>query len=438
MVTYADAGVNIEFGDDVSKILYNAARETWQNRKGSIGEVIVPFDDFSGLRYIDAAKLPTGTVMMIGFDGIGTKVELAQRLRKHNTTAHDLLAMVVDDVPPRGGEPVLVGSILDVNSLGPKDAPYLDEVKQLATGYVSAAKAANVAIVNGEVAELGSLVGGFGSQGFLDQLALSYIATNLNEGSWDSIRHLARYLSEKDKGIQGVLRNYLAPQDTEFVDTLEKMRGLNYNWGAACVWFAKKDRLFTGNEIEVGDYLVALREEGLRSNGLSLARRVLEKTFGERYEEDPNGRYLTELALVPSRIMCAAVCDMYGGYDREPKLVVHGTANISGGGLPGKAGRMLKRKKLGAVINDPFEPPLIMRELQRLGNVTDRDAYTTWNMGQGMVVATPEPDKAIAVALEHGIDAQVIGTVTTGPEIHIRSKGHELGDKGRVLVFEPE
>ena len=34
--TYGDAGVNLELGDDVSKILYNAARQTWENRKGKL------------------------------------------------------------------------------------------------------------------------------------------------------------------------------------------------------------------------------------------------------------------------------------------------------------------------------------------------------------------------------------------------------------------
>ena len=32
-MTYGDSGVNIDLGDDVSKILYNAAKKTWENRK---------------------------------------------------------------------------------------------------------------------------------------------------------------------------------------------------------------------------------------------------------------------------------------------------------------------------------------------------------------------------------------------------------------------
>ena len=37
MTTYADAGVNIELGDDVSEIFYNAATLTGENRKGRLG-----------------------------------------------------------------------------------------------------------------------------------------------------------------------------------------------------------------------------------------------------------------------------------------------------------------------------------------------------------------------------------------------------------------
>jgi len=65
-LTYADAGVNIELGNDVSKILYNAAKSTWDNRKGRLGELIVPFDDFSGVRAIDVSGLPEGTLMNMG------------------------------------------------------------------------------------------------------------------------------------------------------------------------------------------------------------------------------------------------------------------------------------------------------------------------------------------------------------------------------------
>ena len=185
--TYKDAGVNIKLGDEASRVLYDAAKETWKNRKGNIGEIIVPFDDFSGLRMINISGLPEGTMMCVNFDGIGTKVELAERMGDHSTMAFDLLAMVCDDAVLRGGEPVLVGSILDVNRLTD-----IKIIKQLAKGYVKAAKDANVAIINGELAELGNRVSGYDD--------------------------------------------------------------FNYNWGAAVIWFAKKHRMFTGKEIKQGHF----------------------------------------------------------------------------------------------------------------------------------------------------------------------------------------
>ena len=46
MNSYSDSGVNVDLGNDVSKILYNAAKLTWDNRKGRLGELIVPFDEY--------------------------------------------------------------------------------------------------------------------------------------------------------------------------------------------------------------------------------------------------------------------------------------------------------------------------------------------------------------------------------------------------------
>jgi len=368
--TYADSGVNIDLGDDVSKILYNAAKQTWDNRKGKLGEVIVPFDDFTGVRAIDVSNLPAGTLMNIGFDGVGTKMELAERVKNHRTIAYDLFAMVCDDAVVRGAEPVLIGSILDVNSLGTSDEPFIEEVRQLAEGYIAAAKAANVAIVNGEVAELGSRVGGFGN--------------------------------------------------------------FNYNWGAGVVWFAKRDRMFTGREIKEGDYLVGLREEGFRSNGLSLVRKIMKKNHGDNWHRvlwKRGNVSLADLALTPSRIYTAAVVDMFGGYDRQPKTKVHGVAHITGGGVPGKLGRVLNPSGLGAVIDTPFDPSEFVEYTQALGGVPDIEAYKTWNMGQGMIIVTPKPDEVIKVVADYGIQGQNIGIVTKEQGIRIKNRGAFCPDK---------
>ena len=50
--TYANAGVNLDLGDTASQALYTAARRTREQRCDRFGEVIIPRDDFSGVRYI--------------------------------------------------------------------------------------------------------------------------------------------------------------------------------------------------------------------------------------------------------------------------------------------------------------------------------------------------------------------------------------------------
>ncbi len=375
--TYADSGVNIELGDDASQVLYEAAKLTWKNRKGKLGEVVEIFEDFSGLRAINVGGLPADTYMNINFDGVGTKMELGERINKHDTVAFDLFAMVCDDAVVRGAEPIIVGSLLDVRSLGEKDNSYIDFVKQLAVGYINAAKDANVAIVNGEVAELGARVSGYGP--------------------------------------------------------------FNYNWGAGVVWFARKDRMLTGREIKEGDSLVGLREEGFRSNGLSLVRKIMKNNYGENWHlVDRKGmhdleRVMIKEVLIPSKIYTGAVVDMFGGFNGEPKAEIHGVAHITGGGVPGKLGRVLKPSGLGAVIDEPFDPSDIMSYIQSLGNVNDKEAYKTWNMGQGMIVVTPNPKEVIEVTHDYGIESKVIGEVVREAGITIKNKG--VYSKGEELKF---
>lgn len=371
--TYADSGVNIELGNDASKILYEAAKLTWKNRKGRLGEVVEIFEDFSGLRAINVGGLPQDAYMNLGFDGVGTKVELGERIAKHDTVAYDLFAMVCDDAVVRGAEPVIIGSILDVRSLGEDGESYIDFVKQLAIGYINAARDANVVVVNGEIAELGSRVNGYGP--------------------------------------------------------------FNYNWGAGVVWFARKSRMLTGYEIKEGDKLVGLKEYGFRSNGLSLVRKIMKTTHGEDWHKETyQGKSLAEWALHPSRIYSGAVVDMFGGFDRDPKAEVHGVAHITGGGVPGKLGRLLKPSKLGAYLDNPFEPCDLMRYCQEKGNVQDSEAYKTWNMGQGMIIITPKPDDVMRVASEHGIEGRLVGEVSAKPGIRIKNKGLN-SDKNVELFF---
>jgi phosphoribosylformylglycinamidine cyclo-ligase len=371
--TYSDVGVDVAIEAKAARILYEASKQTWINRRGKLGEVVVPFDDFAGLRYVRADKLPAGTVMYGGSDGIATKAEFAERAGRYDTLAFDLMAMVCDDAVIRGGVPVLVKSVLDVNTLG-KDNSRLPFIEQLAEGYVAAAKAAEVAVINGELAQLNDRAG------------------NLEKFSLD--------------------------------------------WSADVTWFANEKRLITGYDVKPGDYLVGLQEEGLRCNGISLVRTILTEHYGSAWDKEAfNGKSLIEAALQPSLIYSPAIVEMFGGYDltQQPKASLHAVAHISGGGIPEKLGRVLKPTGYGALVDNPYVPGDLLLHSQEIGQISDREAYSTWNMGQGMIVVTPDYDEVIKVCKAHDMKAKVIGRVTKEPGIRIISKGYFSNREPEVL-----
>lgn len=380
---YREAGVNLELGDELSKMLYEASKQTWKYRAGKYGEPTASFDSFSGLRSLSIQPLlevpePNGLVQIMGDDGIGTKVEVAERMNDHSTMAFDLLAMICDDAAVKGFEPVAVTTTLDVHRLDESMRPAM---KQLARGYIDAAADAGVALVNGEVAELKELVGGFGG-------------------------------------------------DEVF----------KYNWNATYLAVGHRTRLVDGRDIAVGDPLVGFRENGFRSNGLSLVRKTLAKQYGSEWHRRSFSFGLENIGravLAPSTIYTPILVEAQGGYDLRTASAAEfsGAAHITGGGIPGKLGRLLLPSGLGADISAPFEMPDIMDHVQEVADIDDKEAYTVWNMGQGMVVATEYANDLILVAEQHGVEAKVIGEVTDKKGIiTIRSAGAK--NPGSALRYE--
>jgi len=362
--------VNIEVGDDVSKMLYAASKLTHNNRPGLVEELHA---SFSGTRTLNNNYFPRVAELKhnIALDGVGTKVEIAERMQDHRTIAFDLMAMVVDDAVVRGGEPYAIGTVLDVRDLD-DTAETFNAVRQLAEGYVNAAHNAGVVIVNGETAQLGDRVGGYGN--------------------------------------------------------------FNYNWASAALWMAHPDRVLSGMKIRQGDSLVGLAEHGFRSNGITDVRMAMLERYGDEWQHVINrelsDRALGQLVLRPSTIYAKFVTALTGGYDldREPRAEVHGVAHITGGGQPSKIGRLLEPSGLGVVIDDPLEPPTIMKHVQEIRGFSDEEAYGKWHMGPGMVIVTPEPDTVIAEAESEGISAQRIGEIPVKPCIVIKNRGAKADD----------
>ena len=182
----------------------------------------------------------------------------------------------------------------------------------------------------------------------------------------------------------------------------ELVNGLDLS--GTCLGYVQKDRIITGATCEEGDLIVALRSSGIHSNGLTLARKVVEANNIALTDNVAGlSKTIGEELLTPTEIYVRQVLEITANH------TVHGLVDITGGGL---RNLLRMREGLQYVISDPVKPAPIFNVLQELGNVEDKEIYQTLNMSMGFMIIAPAED-AEAIAAKYP-NADVVGRVQKG------------------------
>jgi phosphoribosylformylglycinamidine cyclo-ligase len=188
------------------------------------------------------------------------------------------------------------------------------------------------------------------------------------------------------------------------------------------VGVAERDGLITGERVAAGDVLIGLPSPGLRSNGYSLARKVLlelggRSLDGPAYEGSPDT--LADELLRPSVIYAPAIMHLVREVD------VRAVAHITGGGILGNLARVLPHDVDAVVHRAAWEQPRIFDEIQRVGDVSAEEMAKVFNLGIGMIVAVPAGDrfKAIDTLRREGHLAMDLGEVVAGHgKVHVQER----------------
>ena len=180
------------------------------------------------------------------------------------------------------------------------------------------------------------------------------------------------------------------------------------------VGVVERDEMLDGSRVRAGDVLIGLESPGLRSNGYSLARRLMFDVAGRSLADpcwdEAGAPTVGDELLRPSVIYAAAVQHLLrAGW-------VHALAHITGGGIPGNLPRVLGDGFDGVVVAGSWPIPRIFSELQRIGSVDDAEMRRTFNMGIGMIAAVAESDATSVIdsLAASGVGAHRIGVVDAG------------------------
>ncbi len=351
--TYDDAGVNRKQRVESKKQL-SILQETY--KQSIFGAVL---------------KLPYGNIFPMGQDryldlvveGVGTKVLIAQLIKKYDTIGVDAVAMAVNDVIRSGAKPLSIADNIHAQESNP------DLVKAWLEGVAQGAVESGCPVTGGEIGDVAEIIKGL----------------NQNDG---------------------------------------------FDMVVASVGTVDKKDIITGENIKPGDPIIGLASSGLHSNGITLARKILFKKWGGKFEptDVPEGldREVGLEALEPTKIYVKPLLKL------AKSVKIKAAVHITGDAFT-KFNNLTRASPGIGFQFDHFHPHPIFGVLQKtaaeLGyTITDEEMFKTFNMGWGfgIVVDKADTDKAMNTLEQDGTDTDIIGKITDKQKVEVIHNGKRM------------
>lgn len=185
-----------------------------------------------------------------------------------------------------------------------------------------------------------------------------------------------------------------------------------YDIAGFSVGIVDKSKIITGEKIRAGDLILGLASSGVHSNGYSLVR----KLFFDILKMEPTdyveelGTSLGEELLKPTKIYVRPVLSLIEQID------VKGICHITGGGFYENLPRILPDNVDAKIKLGSWDILPIFKLMKEKGNITEKEMFSTFNMGIGMmlVVNRDDAEKSLDILRAEGQDVEIIGEIVEG------------------------
>jgi phosphoribosylformylglycinamidine cyclo-ligase len=221
----------------------------------------------------------------------------------------------------------------------------------------------------------------------------------------------------------------------EIGDVAEIINGISEGAGfdmvVAAVGQVPKEKVITGYGIKPGDPIIGLPSSGLHSNGITLARRILLKQWGGKYQlgDEPKdlGEEIVAEMLEPTKIYVKPFLAT------AEAVKIKGAVHITGDAYLKFLNLARFSQGIGFEFNN-FKPQPIFALMQQtatdLGlSISDEEMFKTFNMGWGfgIIVSKAEEDQALNTLEKAKAEPEVIGRVTARAQhVTVAYKGKEM------------
>ncbi len=243
---------------------------------------------------------------------------------------------------------------------------------------------------------------------------LDYISTsNLNT---DQVSELVKGMA---LGCQQAQCALLGGEMAEHPGVLD---GQHFDLAGFAVGVVERSELIDPNSINIGDVVIGISSPGLRSNGYSLARKVL-LDLGQLSLDSPAyegaSETLGQELLRPSVIYSPALLKMiqkFGKRKLKTNSGIAAIAHITGGGIVHNLQRVLPSGHDIVINRNSWSVPAIFSYIQQLGAISNSEMEKVFNLGIGaaIVISKEQADSAMSYLKDLGHDSWIIGNVIDG------------------------